>query len=432
MSTVGVISLGCAKNQVDTERMLGLLTAAGYEITNQPEEAEVLIVNTCGFIESAKQESINAILEMAQYKQGGKCTRLVVTGCLSERYRDELKEAMPEIDLMLGVREYETLPRLLGGKTDAPHCGPKSARVLTTPRYSAYLRIADGCNNRCTYCAIPLIRGNLVSEPLDELVDEAKRLADNGVTELTLIAQDTSGYGMDRYGKPMLGELLAQLECIDSLRWLRVLYTYPDTVTPELIDRFRAGGKIVPYLDMPLQHTEDEILRRMHRRGNQAHIRQVLDYVAKVAPEFMLRTTLMVGFPGETDAHFAAMLRFIQDHPFDRIGAFAFSPEEGTAAATLPDQVPEEVKQERLARLMAAQQPISRARNEKRVGRVVDVLIEGKKDDVVFGRSYAEAPDVDGKIYLEHADHLLTGQYVPVRLIRAEEYDMIGELVSAD
>ena len=432
MSTVGVISLGCAKNQVDTERMLGLLTAAGFEITNQPSEADVLIVNTCGFIESAKQESINAILEMAQYNQGGKCTRLVVTGCLSERYRDELKEAMPEIDLLLGVREYETLPRLLGGKTDAPHCGPKSARVLTTPRYSAYLRIADGCNNRCTYCAIPLIRGNLVSEPLEELVDEAKRLADAGVSELTLIAQDTSGYGMDRYGKPMLIELLNQLEKIDALRWLRVLYTYPDTVTPELIDRFRAGGKIVPYLDMPLQHTEDEILRRMHRRGDQAHIRQVLDYVAKVAPEFMLRTTLMVGFPGETETQFAAMVRFIQEHPFDRVGAFAFSPEEGTAAANLPDQVPEEVKQERLSRLMAAQQPISRARNERRVGQLVDVLIEGAEETSAFGRSYAEAPDVDGKIVLEHAGHLRAGSYVPAKLIRAEEYDMIGELASID
>lgn len=431
MSTVGVISLGCSKNQVDTERMLGILTAAGHEITNTPSKADVLIVNTCGFIESAKQESINAILEMAQYKLGGKCARLVVTGCLSERYRDELKDAMPEIDILLGVREYETLPRLLGGKSDAPHCGPKSARVLTTPRYSAYLRIADGCNNRCTYCAIPLIRGNLVSEPLEDLVDEAKRLADTGVTELTLIAQDTSGYGMDRYGKPMLGELLDRLEKIDSLRWIRVLYTYPDTVTPELIDRFRAGGKMVPYLDMPLQHTEDEMLRRMHRRGNQAHIKRVLDYVAKVAPDFMLRTTLMVGFPGETEAHFSAMLQFIQDHPFDRIGAFTFSPEDGTAAANLFDQVPEEVKQERLARLMAAQQPISRARNERRVGQVVDVLIEGTQDGRAFGRSYAEAPDVDGKVYVERAGNLQAGTYAPVRLIRAEEYDMIGEPVSS-
>lgn len=429
MSTVGVISLGCSKNQVDTERMLGILTAAGHEITNTPAEADVLIVNTCGFIESAKQESINAILEMAQYKRGGKCARLVVTGCLSERYRDELKDAMPEIDILLGVREYETLPRLLGGKSDAPHCGPKSTRVLTTPRYSAYLRIADGCNNRCTYCAIPLIRGNLVSEPLEDLVDEAKRLADGGVTELTLIAQDTSGYGKDRYKKPMLGELLNRLEQIDSLRWLRVLYTYPDTVTPELIDRFRAGGKIVPYLDMPLQHTEDEMLRLMHRRGDQAHIKRVLDYVANVAPDFMLRTTLMVGFPGETEAHFSAMLQFIQNYPFDRIGAFTFSPEDGTAAANLVDQVPEEVKHERLARLMAAQQPISRMRNERRVGQVVDVLIEGAQGDRAYGRSYAEAPDVDGKVYVERASQLAPGSYVPVRLIRAEEYDMIGELL---
>ena len=428
MATIGVISLGCAKNQVDTERMLGLLTESGHTITNNPAEADVLIVNTCGFIESAKQESINAILEMAQYKQGGKCSRLVVTGCLSERYRDELKDAMPEIDLMLGVREYESLPRLLGGRQDAPHCGPATARVLTTPRYSAYLRIADGCNNRCTYCAIPLIRGNLVSEPMEELVLEAERLAAGGVTELTLIAQDTSGYGIDRYGKPMLLDLLSRLEDIESLHWIRVLYTYPDTVTPELIDRFRAGGKVLPYLDMPLKHTEDGMLRRMHRRGDQAHIKSVLDYIAKNAPEFMLRTTLMVGFPGETDTDFANMLRFMQEHPFDRVGAFSFSPEEGTAAANLPDQVPEEVKQERLAKLMETQQAISRARNERRIGQTVEVLIEGFDGSRAFGRSYAEAPDVDGKIYLEGAGALPIGSYVFARLTRAEEYDMIGEL----
>ncbi len=428
MATIGVISLGCAKNQVDTERMLGLLTESGHTITNNPAEADVLIVNTCGFIESAKQESINAILEMAQYKQGGKCSRLVVTGCLSERYRDELKDAMPEIDLMLGVREYESLPRLLGGRQDAPHCGPATARVLTTPRYSAYLRIADGCNNRCTYCAIPLIRGNLVSEPMEELVQEAERLAAGGVTELTLIAQDTSGYGIDRYGKPMLLDLLSRLEDIESLHWIRVLYTYPDTVTPELIDHFRAGGKVLPYLDMPLQHTEDGMLRRMHRRGDQAHIKSVLDYIAKNAPEFMLRTTLMVGFPGETDTDFSNMLRFMQEHPFDRVGAFSFSPEEGTAAANLPDQVPEEVKQERLAKLMETQQAISRARNERRIGQTVEVLIEGFDGSRAFGRSYAEAPDVDGKIYLEGAGALPIGSYVFARLTRAEEYDMIGEL----
>ena len=428
MPTVGVISLGCAKNQVDTERMLGILTNAGHSITNDPREADILIVNTCGFIESAKQESIDAILEMAQYKSGGKCSRLVVTGCLSERYRAELAEAMPEIDLLLGVREYASLPRLLGGTDDAPRCGPQTARVLTTPPYRAYLRIADGCDNRCAYCAIPLIRGRLVSEPLEELVGEAERLADGGVTELTLIAQDTSGYGADRYGKPMLGGLLDRLERIESLRWLRVLYTYPDTVTPALIDRFRASGKIVPYLDMPLQHTEDEILRRMHRRGDQAHIRRVLDYVAKNAPEFMLRTTLMVGFPGETDAQFSNMLRFLQEHPFDRVGGFAFSPEEGTAAAKLQDQVPEEVKLERLSRLMETQQTISRARNARRIGSETEVLIEGFDGARAYGRSYAEAPDVDGKVYLEGAEPLPAGSYVRARLTRAEEYDMIGVL----
>ncbi len=429
MSTIGVISLGCAKNQVDTERMLGLLTEAGHTLTNDPCEADVLIVNTCGFIESAKQESIDAILEMAQYKNGGACKKLVVTGCLSERYREELREAMPEIDLLLGVREYETLPRLLGGKMDAPHCGPNSTRVLTTPRYSAYLRIADGCDNRCAYCAIPLIRGNLISEPLEELVNEAKRLADGGVRELALIAQDTSGYGKDLYGKPMLLNLLDRLERIDGIHWLRVLYTYPDTVSPELIDRFRSSEKIVPYLDMPLQHTEDEILRAMHRRGDQAHIRRILNYVADRAPDFMLRTTLMVGFPGETEELFSRMLAFIQEHPFDRVGAFAFSPEDGTAAASLPNQVPEEIRQERLSRLMETQRGISRARNERRIGQTVEVLVEGADGGRAYGRSYAEAPDVDGKVILPNAANLPEGSFVFARLTRAEEYDMIGERV---
>ncbi|HWQ06955.1 MAG TPA: 30S ribosomal protein S12 methylthiotransferase RimO [Feifaniaceae bacterium] len=428
MAVIGVISLGCAKNQVDTERMLGLLVGAGHTITNDPAEAEVLIVNTCGFIESAKQESIDAILEMARYKQGGRCGRLIVTGCLSERYRTELAEAMPEIDILLGVREYEKLPRLLGAVSNAQTCGPQTARILTTPSYSAYLRIADGCDNRCTYCAIPLIRGGLVSEPLEALVDEAKRLIDGGVTELTLIAQDTSGYGIDRYGKPMLPELLTKLEAIEGLHWLRVLYTYPDTVTPELIDRFQNSKKIVPYLDMPLQHTEDELLKRMNRRGDQKHILRVLDYVAEHAPEFMLRTTLMVGFPGETDEQFERMRRFIVDHPFDRVGAFAFSPEDGTRAAALPGQVPEEVKQHRLSVLMQTQQTVSAARNRARIGKQVEVLIEGYDGTRAFGRSYAEAPDVDGRIYLFTDAPPAVGSYVQVNLTEALEYDMIGVL----
>lgn len=427
MAVVGVISLGCAKNQVDTERMLGLLTGAGHTLTGDPALAEVLIVNTCGFIEPAKEESIDAILEMARYKTEGKCKTLVVTGCLSERYRAELRREMPEIDILLGVREYEKLPRLLkSAKTDAPKCGPDTPRVLTTPFYSAYLRIADGCDNRCAYCAIPLIRGPLVSEPMEALTDEAKRLADGGVSELTLIAQDTSGYGVDRYGKPMLTALLDELEKIGGIRWLRVLYTYPDTVTPELIDRFRAGGKIVPYLDMPLQHTEDEMLRRMNRRGDQKHILSVLDYVAENAPEFMLRTTLMVGFPGETDELFERMRRFIGAHPFDRVGAFAFSPEEGTKAFGLPDKVPEDVKRARLDALMETQRAVSEKRNRLRVGRTADVLIEGNENGRPFGRSYAEAPDVDGRVYLETDAAYAPGSYVPARMTRALEYDMIG------
>jgi ribosomal protein S12 methylthiotransferase len=269
------------------------------------QQADVLIVNTCGFIDPAKQESINAILEMAQYKQGGRCRRLVVTGCLSERYREELKDAMPEIDVLLGVREYEKLPRLLGASSDAPACGPQTARVLTTPSYSAYLRIADGCDNRCTYCAIPLIRGNLVSEPLEALVGEAKRLIGGGVSELTLIAQDTSGYGIDRYGKPMLPELLNQLEastaCTGSACSIHIPYRHT-----ELIDRFRASKKIVPYLDMPLQHTEDEMLRRMNRRGDQKHILRVLDYVAEHAPEFMLERRSWSAFPAKRKSSFNA------------------------------------------------------------------------------------------------------------------------------
>lgn len=430
MSTIGVISLGCCKNQVDTERMMGLLRAAGHTFVQRPEEAEVLIVNTCGFIEPAKQESINTILELAAQKQSGRCRLLVATGCLTERYRSELTEALPEIDLLLGIHEYDQLPAriaaALGESAPAAACG--SPRVLTTPPYRAFLRIGDGCNNRCTYCAIPLIRGPLSSEPIESLLDEAKRLADGGVTELTVIAQDTSGYGRDLYGAPRLSELLERLTRIDSLHWVRVLYTYPDTVSPALIDEIRGNDKLVNYLDMPLQHVNDAILRAMNRRGSNAHIRRILEYVAEHAPDFILRTTMMVGFPGETEAQFQELLAFLREYPFDRVGAFAFSPEEGTAAADMPGQVPEEVKQARLDTLMAEQQRISRKRNERRIGETVEVLIEDVTDAGAAGRSYAEAPDVDGQILLPHASAQV-GTYRRARLTAARNYDMIGELL---
>ena len=387
---VGVISLGCAKNQVDTERMLSLLSRFGYFFTPDPAEAEVLIVNTCGFIDPAKEESINTILEMAQYKEHGRCRALVATGCLTERYRRELTEELPEIDILLGVREYEKLPGLLAQKLGLPlPAGPCALtdRLLTTPPYRAFLRTGDGCNNRCTYCAIPLIRGNLRSEPVEELIDEAKRLADRGVSELTVIAQDTSGYGVDRYGKSMLIPLLQALNGIESLHWVRVLYTYPDTVNEALLDTLAQGEKLIPYLDIPLQHIDDDILTRMHRRGSGAYIRRLLDYLYKNYPDFTLRTTMMVGFPGETEEQFQSLLTFLRDYPFDRVGAFAFSPEEGTAAATMPDQVPDEVKQARLAALMAQQRPISLKRNQRWVDRETELLIEELTKTHAIGRT---------------------------------------------
>lgn len=425
---VGVISLGCAKNQVDTEHMLGILAAAGYTFTAEPSEADVLIVNTCGFIVSAKEESINAILEMAQYKAAGSCKALVVTGCLSERYRAELPPELPEVDVFLGVREYETLPRRLAevlGVSCKSVCAPK--RLLSTPPYRAYLRVGDGCNNRCTYCAIPLIRGNLVSTPIEQLIDEAKRLADGGVTELSVIAQDTSGYGRDLYGAPHLIPLLKALDRIDGLKWVRLLYTYPDTVTPELLDTLAAGEKLVPYLDIPLQHCSDEILRRMNRRGSKAHIQSVLEHLYRHYPDFTLRTSLMVGFPGETDAQFHELLQFLRDYPFDRVGTFTFSPEEGTVAETMPEQVPEALKQERYNRLMEQQQAISRERNERWIGRELELLVEETGMDGTYGRTVREAPDADGLVCVAPNWRHTPGQYLPIRITKADAYDMIGE-----
>ena len=425
MSRIGVISLGCAKNQVDTEQMLAYLRAAGHEFVSDPSEADVLIVNTCGFIEPAKQESINTILEMAEHKKRGRCSLLVATGCLVQRYMDELREAMPEVDIFLGVRDYAKLPSLLSGSL-SPVCAPYAGRVLTTPPYSAYLRIGDGCSNRCTYCAIPLIRGPLRSVPMEQLTEEAETLAEGGVTELNVIAQDTSGYGLDLYGKPMLLPLLDRLSRISGLRWIRVLYTYPDTVTDELLDAFASSDKILNYLDIPLQHINDRILKTMNRRGNRAHIESVLEHLAPYRSAFTLRTTMMVGFPGETDAQFAELMEFLRDYPFDRVGAFAFSPEENTPAASMAGQVPEDVKEARLDALMTQQRGISARLNRARIGQTVEVLIEGTDETGLFGRSFAEAPDVDGVIRLPYRHGVKAGQYIPVRLLEADDYDMTG------
>ncbi|MEL7608434.1 MAG: 30S ribosomal protein S12 methylthiotransferase RimO [Bacillota bacterium] len=430
MKKIGIVSLGCSKNTVDTEQMLGYLSDAGYTLVNDPAEAQVLIVNTCGFIASAKEESIDAILEMAQYKKTGTCEVLVATGCLCERYREELIKELPEVDLFLGVREYETLVEKLNALTGvSARCCTGSKRMLTTPRYRAFLRIADGCDNRCTYCAIPLIRGARKSVPMEELIAETERLIADGVRELSVIAQDTSGYGVDLYGRPMLKELLERLDALDGIRWIRVLYTYPNTVTPELIDAIYTSRHILHYLDMPIQHIEDGMLRRMNRHGSREDIERVIAYVRRNAPDFILRSTVIVGFPGETGREFEELKRFLSAHPMDRLGAFGYSAEDGTPAANYVGQVDENVKRSRLDTLMRQQQEISLNLNRRRVGSTVEVLVEGKDGSLMMGRSYAEAPDVDGKVFFVPSAEHEPGEFVQVRLTRATPYDMFGEEV---
>lgn len=420
---VGIISLGCAKNTVDTENMMGILSSCGCTFSNEPSECDVLICNTCGFIQSAKEESINSILELAQYKKLNPNIKLVATGCLTERYRQELADLLPEVDIILGVREYDKLPKLLMGQNN---CAP-AHRLLLTPPYRAYLRIGDGCNNRCSYCAIPLIRGNLNSVPMELLIDEAKRLADQGVSELTLIAQDTSGYGKDIYGQARLIDLLKQLDKISSLHWIRLLYTYPDTVTPQLLDCLCSSNKLVPYLDMPLQHINDGILKRMNRRGDKRHICSVLDYLRKNYPQMTLRTTMMVGFPGETEGDFQELLKFLRDYPFDRVGAFCYSPEEGTPSCRFDDQVEDGIKQRRLDELMRQQRDISFEMNIRWLGEQFELLVESIEGGTTYGRTVREAPDADGLVTVSTKPHHAIGAYIPIQLTQCDCYDSKGK-----
>lgn len=434
--TVGVVSLGCAKNRIDTEQMLGLLRAGGWTITADPADAEVIIVNTCGFIDPAKQESIDSILEMAEYKKTGACRLLVATGCLVQRYSGALAEQMPEIDLLMGVSDYphicDLLDRALHGARPVA-CSVsrevfEAPRVLTTAPFSAFVRTGDGCDNRCAYCAIPLIRGAYHSRPYDDIVDECRTLVQNGVHELTLIAQDTSRYGNDFPEKKLLlPSLLRDVHEIDALHWLRVLYCYPDTVNEELLDAMASLPKACAYLDLPLQHINARLLKAMNRRGTPDHIKHQIENCRKHG--IAVRTTMIVGFPGETDAEFEELMDFVRETRFDHLGAFTFSPEEGTVAAEMPDQLPEEVKQERLDRLMLLQQEISADICASRVGETCEVLIEGKRHGKYFGRSRLEAPEIDGKILFAGPEGLRNGQYVSVKITSSSEYDLAGEAV---
>ena len=434
--TVGMVSLGCAKNLVDSENMLGMLRDRGYEIVNDPAQAEIIFVNTCGFIESAKQESIDAIFEMAEYKKTGRLKKLFVTGCLAQRYADALASEMPEVDGFMGVadyaRLYDMLDEAMAGKRPIyMNDGERffnSGRVLTSAPYSAYVKISDGCNNRCTYCAIPLIRGNYASRPFDDIVAECRRLAGEGVTEITLIAQDTSRYGCDFGDRHfMLPELLRAVSEIEGVHWVRVLYCYPDSTEDRLLDEIANNPKVAPYLDLPLQHINDPILKAMNRRGSSDWIKSRIAECKKRG--LTLRTTMIVGFPGETEEQFTELLQFVKDARFDRLGAFTYSPEEGTKAAVMPNQIDEDVKIERLDQLMMLQQAISMELLEQRIGETCEVLVEGRDEDGWYGRSIREAPESDGCIHLITERELIPGSYIQARITGADAYDLTAEVL---
>ena len=435
--TVGAISLGCNKNRVDTETALGLLRDHGFRIVSDPALADILMVNTCGFIDPAKEESINTILEMAEYKKTGRCRLLVVTGCLSQRYESDLMKELPEIDLLLGVNQYASLPdqiekALSGSRIHA--CQDDFSyfehdRILTTPSYSAYVRIGEGCSNRCTFCAIPMIRGPYRSRDEDAILREVHSLAEAGVREMILVAQDTTRWGTDQGGHSRLPSLMRKISGVPGVDWLRVLYCYPDETTDELLDLLAGTPNICPYLDIPIQHINSEVLRRMHRLGSREDILRCVRGARERG--LTIRTTVMTGFPGETEDQFKELLDFVEEARFDRLGAFAYSAEEGTPAARLPDQVPEEIRQRRLDQLMSLQNRISLQNNLKRVGTEEKVLVTDLNDEgMALGRSRLEAPETDGEILFSCGDRKPEpGSFVQVRITHAEPYDLMGEMI---
>lgn len=430
---IGAVSLGCSKNRVDTELMLGALKGKA-EFVADPETADIIIINTCGFIESAKQESIDTILEMAQY---GK--KLIVTGCLAERYKEELAEALPEVDIFLGVRAYgeieKAVERVLQGdrylKFSSFACAADFAdRLLTTPAYSAYVRIADGCDNRCSYCAIPLIRGPLASRKIEDIESEVRALVKGGAKEISLIAQDTTKYGLDIYGKEMLSELIDRLAPIEGVEWLRVLYCYPESITEKLIDTMLKYDNVAKYLDIPFQHFDDDILKRMNRRNTRKEAYAAVKMIREKSEDFILRTTVITGFPGETQTQFETLKKAVAELKFDRLGAFAYSEEEGTPAAKMKDQVEKDVREQRRDEIMLLQRGISKESGEKRIGRKYRWLAEGfdKKSGMYFGRTYAEAPETDGMVFVK-AGELNVGEFYSITITNALEYDLFGEIL---
>lgn len=438
----GFISLGCAKNLVDTEVMLGLLARRRIEITDDPGEADIIIVNTCSFIDAAKEESIATILQAADYKRNGNCRALIVAGCLGQRYRQELLDELPEVDAIVGTgawdRINEAIDAALAGRRTVI-AGDSEAiydhdmpRLVTTPPYSSYVKIAEGCSNCCSYCVIPLVRGKFRSRPIESVVSEVERLVAGGAKEISLIAQDTTSYGRDLYGTPRLADLLRALVKVEGLVWLRLLYCYPRYFSDELIGLIAAEPKICKYVDLPLQHAHDDILAAMNRRDSRADSERLLAKIRAAIPGVAIRTTFIVGFPGETDEHFAALRDFVASQRFDHVGVFAYSQEDDTVAGRRADQVAEDVKQERYHALMALQAKISEEIGAAHVGRELTVLVEGVEEDgVARGRSYREAPDVDGRVYVENAA-AGPGEFVRARVVQGFAYDLLAERIEEE
>ena len=445
---IGVVSLGCPKNLVDSETMLGLIHEENYEITNDPSEAEIIIVNTCGFIESAKEESINTILQMAEYKKSGSCKYIIVIGCLSQRYAEELFNELPEADAIAGVEVYDEIgsiiKRVINGerfimlersKPDVIYTSKETflPRILTTPSYTAYLKIAEGCDNCCSYCAIPKIRGPYRSKPMAQVLKEAKALADNGVKELIVVAQDTTRYGEDLPGsKLLLADLLKELNKIESLKWIRVMYCYPNNFTDELIETFASLDKVCKYVDLPLQHASNRLLASMNRYDTRKEVETLLAKLRKRIPGIVIRTTFIVGFPGETDADFEELKEFVEQQRFENAGVFAYSQEEGTVAGAMPNQIPDEIKQERYHELMALQAQISEEIHKDTEGQTLEVLVEGIEEDgsgLHYGRSYREAPDIDGLVFIENPGDIKPGCFVKVNILQGFTYESVGERI---
>ena len=440
MKKVLFVSLGCDKNLVDSEMMLGLLAGSGYGFTDDEREADIVVVNTCCFIGDAKEESINTILEMAELKKNGDIKSLIVAGCLAERYREEIQTEIPEVDAILGTTAIDEVVKTLdeldrGNRVnhyksldEKPLTGVE--RVVTTGGHYAYLKIAEGCDKHCTYCIIPKVRGNYRSVSMEHLIQEAQELADKGVKELILVAQETTVYGKDLYGYKALSKLLRELCRISGICWIRILYCYPEEIDDELIQTIRDEKKICHYLDLPIQHASDSILRRMGRKTDRQHLQSMIEKLRREIPDICLRTTLITGFPGETEADHEELLEFVDRMEFDRLGVFTYSQEEDTPAADMPDQIPEEVKQDRQAQLMELQQEIAFGAAEDMVGRTVTAMIEGKvvDENAYVARTYKDAPNVDGFLFVNTDRELITGDFVKVKVTASYEYDLIGEL----